>query len=175
MSNKETIKALKTFEATWAPAITAMPAVVKALEEVDFLEDSKVKLRKDIEALQGEYLNAEKAWQEAEGQWRNRLEDLQKQIGVANAEASAAVAAAGKAQREQAKKAKDAEDAAARRASEAADKAKAEIERLDAVVAAKQAETASAVAALDIQVIEAEKKYAATLAKLEKLKLSLAG
>ena len=173
MSNKDTIKALKSFESTWAPAINSLPAVIATFEQLDFLEESKTKLNRDIESLQKQFSAVQTEWTKAEGEWQGRLQELQAQIAKTNVEVSTAMAEARKKINEQARKVKEAEATSAERvealrvqAEDAKIKYEAEVGE---AIAAANLRRADAEAAAD----EAEKRYAAASAKIEKLKSSL--
>lgn len=173
MSNKDTIKALKSFESTWAPAINSLPAVIATFEQLDFLEESKVKLNRDIESLQKQFSAVQTEWTKAEGEWQGRLDELQKQIAAAGTAVSDANAQAKRDIATANKRVKEAEAVAQERVERA--KADAIAYEATAMTAAEHRikEAQDRVAAVEADLAEAEKRYQATLKKIESLKASL--
>lgn len=173
MSNKDTIKALKAFESTWGPAINSLPAVIASFEQLDFLEESRTRLKQDVDALQARYAAIQEEWAKAEGQWQDRLQELQKQIAATNADASTAVVEARKKVNEQGRKVKEAEQAAASRIETLRVEAENAKLRYEAEVGGAIAEANARLKAAEAAADEAERRYAAASAKIEKLKSSL--
>ena len=167
------IKALQDFMNTWKPVVEAIPAVIQVVTDTEYYEKQKAQVQRDITKLLNEFDTVKQTWDKAESDWNNRLADLQAQIAAASTAVSDANAQAKREAAAANKRAKDAEKAADERVATATAAAKAAEENAELVVLAANESARARVATAESAAEEAEKRYAATLKKLETLKASL--
>lgn len=167
------VKSLKTFLSTWAPVVEAIPAVIKAAEDLEYYQRERDMVKTDIANLLSDFDAVKSQWAQAESQWQGRLDELQKQIAAASTAVSEANAQAKKDIAAVNKRAKEAEAAAQERVERA--KADAIAYEATAMTAAEHRikEAQDRVAAVEADLAEAEKRYQITLKKIESLKASL--
>lgn len=167
------IKALQDFMNTWKPVVEAIPAVIQVVTDTEYYEKQKAQVQREIAILVEEFEKTKGIWAKAEADWGGRLAELQAQIAVASTAVSDANAQAKREAAAANKRAKDAEKAADERVVAAVAGAKAAEESAEMSVLAANESARARVAAAESAAEEAEKRYAATLKKLETLKASL--
>lgn len=167
------VKSLKTFLNTWAPVVEAIPAVIKAAEDMEYYQRERDMVKADIANLLSDFEAVKAQWAKAESEWEGRLKDLQQQIAAASAGVSDANAQAKKDIAAVNRKVKEAESMSQARIEAAEAAAKAAEATATAAAEQRIKEAQERAAAVEAELADAEKRYQATLKKIENLKASL--
>lgn len=173
MATKDTIKSAQSLLDTFGPVVEALPAVITALKDQDSLERRKAQLASEFNALVDAF-NAKLAdLEKVDADMVARKNARQDEFNKMELEGQAAVKELQTKQREltskitaKRKELETAELDTARLVNEARAKLDAEMKALEVEGVARRTELAAATA-------EAEKKFAATVKKLEDLKAKL--
>jgi chaperonin cofactor prefoldin len=169
----KTIESLQAFVKTWGPVVEAVPAVIQAMQEVDYYTSQKSALQKDIERMVAELETVKVTWREAEAAWQKNLADLQAAVAAANQQVSDANSEAKKAVAAANKRAADAEKSSLERVGAA--NLAIDVEREKLKISMNEAKEAyrQEIAALEMQKQEAQVAYEDMKRKLEDFKASL--
>lgn len=167
------IESLQSFVKLWGPVVEAVPAVIQAMQEVDYYTSQRAALQTDIDRLVGELEGVKKGWAEAESAWQKNLAELQAAVAAANQQVSDANAEAKKQVAAANKRAAEAEKNSLERVGAANLAYDVEREKLKLSMQEAKEAYRQEIAALELEKQKAEADYAAVKQKLEDFKASL--
>lgn len=169
----KTIESLQSFVKLWGPVVEAVPAVIQAMQEIDYYTSQKATLQADIDRLLAELQGVKKTWAEAEGAWQKNLADLQAAVASANQQVSDANAEAKKSIAASNKRAAEAEKNNLERVGAANLAYDVEREKLKLSMQEAKEAYRQEIASLEVQKQDAQNSYDAMKQKLEEFKASL--